>query len=167
MADLDKYQSAINVKISDDNSSAVVTNVISGIEQGLVVRNIPTSGLIQPVAETPDSSNAFTPTADNPEAYESFSVSKNSAGVLYGFSGYNSSEANLFVQVHNSSNIPTSGAIPIILAYAPSQNNFFWDGSKFGMYFTSGITWCCSITGPTYTPDIVTSGSLWINLMYK
>lgn len=167
MADLNQYQSAINVKISDSDSSAVVTNLVSGNEQGLVVRNIPTSGLIQPVAETPDASMVFTPTADNPLAYESFSISKSSAGVLYGLSGFNSSEANLFIQAHNSPAVPVSGSIPTILVYAPAQNNFFWDGSKFGMYFSSGITWCCSTTGPTYTPDTVTSGSLWVNLMYK
>lgn len=167
MADLNRYQGAMNVKISDDDSSAVVTNLVSGNEQGLVVRNIPTSGIIQPVAETPDSTIAFTPTADNSEAYESFSLSKSSAGVLYGLSGFNSSETNLFVQVHNSSTIPTSGSIPTILVFAPSQNNFFWDGSKFGMYFSSGMAWCSSTSGPTYTPDTVTSGSLWVNLMYK
>lgn len=167
MADLNQYQSAMNVKISDNDSSAVVTNLVSGNEQGLVVRNIPTSGLIQPVAETPDASNSFTPTADNSAAYESFSISKASAGVLYGLSGFNSSESNLYIQVHDSSAVPSSGAIPTILVFAPSQNNFFWDGSKFGMYFSSGMTWCSSTTGPTYTPDTVTSGSIWVNLMYK
>lgn len=167
MADLNRYQGAMNVKISDDDSSAVVTNLVSGNEQGLVVRNIPTSGLIQPVAETPDATDSFTPTSDNSSQYESFSNSKASAGVLYGLSGFNSSQKNLFIQVHNSATIPASGAIPTILAFAPSENNFFWDGSKFGMYFSSGITWCSSTTGPTYTPDTLTSGSFWVNLMYK
>jgi len=62
MADLNQWQAAQNVNIVGQSGAAVVTDIISGNPQGLVVRNIPTSGLTQPVAETPESSNYFAPT---------------------------------------------------------------------------------------------------------
>jgi len=167
MSDLNSFLSAQNVAITGDKGRAVVDSIVSGNPLGLLVRNIPASGLIQPVAETPDATNAFTPLADNPQDYESFSISKNTGGVVYGLSGYNSSNNPLFIQIHNSDILPVSGSIPTILIYAYPKNNFYWDGSKFGMHMSSGITWCSSITGPSYTPDTTTSGSVWVNLIYK
>jgi hypothetical protein len=167
MTDLDQYQSAMNIKIAGADSTAVVTGTVVGTEDGLVVRNIPTSGLVQQTAEIPDSNRVFSPDTDNSQDYESFSISKNANGTLYGFSGFNSSASEKFVQIHNSSTVPTSGAIPTLILYTTPRNNFFWDGGKFGMFFSSGISWVSSTTGPTYTPDSVTSGSLWVNVFYK
>ena len=162
MGDLNYLQSSLSVNIVDNDSKATVQNSApSGSEEALVVRNIP-SGL-QGVAEKPDATNTYTPSTYNSTAYESSGVVKASAGVLYGLSGYNSSNASQFIHVYDSSTIPANGSIPKIIIRVYPDDNFFWDGSKFGMYFSNGIVWCNSSTGPTKT---IGSADCWINVFY-
>ena len=167
MPDLDQYQSAMLVKISDANSTAIVTNNVVGDEQGLVVRTIPASGLIQPTSEMPDSTGLFAPLQDNPVDYESFSISKTSPGSVYGLLGFNNNLVPGFIQLHNRVTPPVSGNIPVNILFVGPQNNFYLDGGKFGMYFSSGIVWAHSTTPTVYTPDTLNSGNVWVNLFYK
>jgi hypothetical protein len=167
MADLNQWQAAQNVSIVGQNGPAVVTDNVSGNPQALVVRNIPTSGYVQPVAETPESSVYFAPTSYNSSNYESFGVAKVNAGNLFGFCGYNASDEYMFLQVHNTDVIPQSGDSPTVILNCPPCNNFFWDGGKFGIYFSSGMTWTSSVTGNVYTPQTNQSGTVWVNIFYK
>ena len=162
MGDLNYLQSSLSVNIVDNDSKATVQNAApSGSEDALVVRNIP-SGL-QGVAEKPDATNAYTPSSYNSSVYEASGEAKASAGVLYGLSGYNSSGNTQFIHVYDSATVPANGSIPKIVIRIFPDDNFFWDGGKFGMYFSNGIAWSNSSTGPTKTIGLA---DCWINLFY-
>lgn len=162
MADLNYTQSSLSVNIVDNDSKATVqATTPSGTEEALVVRNIP-SGL-QGTAEKPDATNTYTPSVYCSTAYENSGQAKASAGVLYGLSGFNSSNNIQFIQIHDSTVVPVNGSVPKLILCIFPNDNFFWDGSKFGMYFSNGIYWCNSSTGPTKT---IGSADCWVNLFY-
>ena len=96
--------------------------------------------------------------------FESGSIVKASAGVLYGFSGYNSASVAQFIQAHNSATQPSDGDAPTSLVKAAATSNFSWDASRFGAPFSSGIV----ITNSS-VPDTLKSGSndTWYNVIYK
>ena len=85
-------------------------------------------------------------------AYESSRVLKASAGTLMSLMGYNSKTSAQFILVFNTTSVPADGVAPTLPPlYVPAQSNYSIDVPTSGIPFTTGITVCCSSTGPTKT----------------
>ena len=72
-----------------------------------------TNTLMQ-VVEKPVAVSTYAPDMDTSAALEASSVSKASAGVLYGFSASNTNAAGRWIQFFNSATLPADTAVPVL-----------------------------------------------------
>lgn len=112
--------------------------------------------------ETPSSLKEFCPLNSTSTSYESNRVIKNSPGVLYAITGYNSG-SNTFIQIHDSTILPTEGATPVVIFNVPSNSSFNYSADKFGRYFSNGIVVCNSSTATTKT---IGGNTCWFDIQY-
>lgn len=114
--------------------------------------------------EVPDATATYAPSNVSSTAYEASHLIKNGAGVLFSFTCYSSRTSGQWVQVHNATAVPSDTSVPTMIFWVPANSNASWDGGKFGQYFSTGIAFCNSSTGPTKT---IGSADTWFSVNYK
>jgi hypothetical protein len=105
---------------------------------------------------TPDNATVIT--------YSNSLVIKNTPGRLFSLHGYNSKNADQFIQLHNAVALPANGAIPVITMVALSRSNFSLDLGRFGRFFSAGIVVCNSTTSPAKT---LGATDCWFDAQFK
>jgi hypothetical protein len=96
-------------------------------------------------------------------AYVTSLVVATGARSLFGFSGFSSNVAGQWIQWHDASKVPASGAVPEGILYVGPNGNFGTGFTTDGRRFWSGIILVNSTTGPTYTPG---AADTWFDVQY-
>ena len=100
--------------------------------------------------EKPLAVSTYCPDLDTSAAAEASSVTKASAGVLYGVTFSNANAATRYFQVFNSTTVPADTTVPVIVAACPALSTITLEWPK-GRFFSTGIAWCGSSTQSTKT----------------
>lgn len=142
----------------------VIDNAIAGTEMQVdIVASLPAgTNNIGKVELAPTATGSLTNATTT--AYAASLIVKNAAGTLHMLSGHNSKTTAQFIQVHNSTTLPTDTSIPVIMFLVPPSSNFSFDFGVYGRAFSTGITVCNSSTGPTKT---IGSADCWFDVQYK
>ena len=96
------------------------------------------------------STSANCPDLDTSAVAEASTVSKASAGVLYGVTFSNGNAATRYLQFFNSATVPADTTVPVITLMCPAGGTIAAEWPK-GRYFSNGISWCNSSTQNTKT----------------
>jgi hypothetical protein len=145
-----------------------VRNDLLGVLAGTTGDYSPTAvgpaGELFAVATSSGAVSATAPTNATSTAYVASGVVKASPGVLFGLAGFNSKATAQFVQLHDTTSVPSDTAVPKVIITVPGLSNFSLDFGLYGRNFATGITICNSSTGPTKT---VGSADIWYDVQYR
>lgn len=108
-----------------------------------------TNNLLQ-VVEKPLAVSTYTPDLDTSAAAEASSVTKASAGNLYGVTFSNGTGSTVYLQFFNSTTVPADTTVPVITLVCPANSTLSAEWPK-GRQFTTGIAWAASTTQNTKT----------------
>lgn len=100
--------------------------------------------------ERPTASQSYVVSLDNSAAAEASSVTKASAGRLYGFVFSNANGATRYLQFFNSTTVPADTAVPFLVFTVATATTLKIEFQK-GIPFSTGIAWCNSSTQHTKT----------------
>lgn len=102
------------------------------------------------VATKPVAVSTYSPDMDTSAAAEASSVTKASAGVLYGVTFSNANASTRYLQFFNSTTVPADSTVPVITIACHAGSTVAVEWPK-GRYFSTGIAWCNSSTQNTKT----------------
>lgn len=108
-----------------------------------------TNNVLQ-VVEKPLGVSTYTPDLDTSAALEASSVTKASAGVLYGFTASNTNATGHWIQFFNSTTVPVDTTVPVLEFFIPGEGTVAYEWPK-GRNFATGIAWCISSTNGAKT----------------
>ncbi len=89
--------------------------------------------------------NALAASNYSSDLFEASGIIKSSSGILFGISGFYNGIVARFFQIYNSSGVPATGEVPVIVIRVGAKNNFSWNiGRARGILLSSGIFWTLS-----------------------
>lgn len=148
---------ADNIKV--DESTALAATNVAGDERtrdGSTVK-------VQAVQVDPPPGSVEALANATSTANEASRVIKAGAGRLFGLTGYNAKTSSQFIQLHNTTSVPSDTAVPVLMFKVEASSSFSIDFGLFGRYFSTGISICNSSTQATKT---VGSSDCWFDAQY-